>query len=80
MTENEHTLNIDQIYSGTIVPYIWPPSFSFCPQGSSEIMRIDKDGMIFLGERITDAGEAYEAWMKTMAMMQKPKGEWTEEE
>ena len=41
------------------------------PQNNREIMRLDKDGMIFLGQRITDAGEAYAAWMKTMAMMQE---------
>ncbi len=37
---------------------------------SPEIMRLDKDGMIFMGERITDAGQAYAAWMKAMSMMQ----------
>jgi hypothetical protein len=42
----------------------------FQPQNDQEIMRLDKQGMIFMGERITDAGEAYAAWMKTMAMMQ----------
>jgi len=26
--------------------------------------------MVFMGERITDAGEAYAAWMKAMAIMQ----------
>lgn len=47
-----------------------PHSMSFYPPNSTEIMRLDKDGMIFMGKRITDAGEAYEAWMKVMAMMQ----------
>ncbi len=49
---------------------IAPHSFIFRPQDNQEIMRLDKDGMVFMGERITDAGEAYAAWMKTMAMMQ----------
>ena len=80
MTDNEYTLNIDQISSGTIVPYTLPPIITFYSPNRTEIMRIDKDGMVFMGERITDASEAYEAWMKTMAMMQEPKGEWTEEE
>lgn len=40
------------------------------PSNGVEIMRIDKEGMVFMGQRITDAGEAYEAWMKTMDMMQ----------
>ena len=39
-------------------------------KNSVEVLRLDKEGMIFMGQRITDAGEAYEAWMKTMAMMQ----------
>ena len=50
---------------------ITPHTFvTFGKQDGQEIMRLDKDGMIFMGERITDAGEAYAAWMKTMAMMQ----------
>lgn len=39
-------------------------------QNTPEVMRIDKDGMVYMGRRITDAGEAYEAWLKTMALMQ----------
>jgi hypothetical protein len=50
---------------------IAPRSFIFRPQDSQEIMKLDKEGMVFMGKRITDAGEAYEAWMKTMAMMQE---------
>jgi hypothetical protein len=38
-------------------------------------MRLDKEGMIFLGQRITDAGEAYAAWMKTMETMAMMQGE-----
>jgi hypothetical protein len=50
---------------------ITPHTFvTFGKQDNQEIMRLDKDGMVFMGERITDAGEAYAAWMKTMAMMQ----------
>ena len=49
---------------------IAPHSFIFRPQDSQEIMRLDKEGMVFMGQRITDAGEAYEAWTKTMAIMQ----------
>jgi len=52
--------------SADIAPH---SSLIFKPQ-NEEIMRLDKEGMIFLGERITDAGEAYATWMKTMAMMQ----------
>jgi hypothetical protein len=55
------------IFSGSdIIPHA---VIIFWPQYDQEIMKLDKDGMIFMGERITDAGEAYAAWMKTMAMM-----------
>jgi hypothetical protein len=33
------------------------------------ILTIDKEGFVYLGKRITDAGEAYTAWMETMAVM-----------
>ena len=63
---------------------IAPGYLSFRPQNSTEIMRLDKKGMVFMGERITDAGEAYEAWMKTMALMQNqyapPRQSLTDEE
>ena len=76
MTDNEYTLNIDPIYSGTIIAApIDPGLLVFHKPNNTEIMRIDKEGMVFMGQRITDAGEAYEAWMKTMAMMQENKDE-----
>ena len=78
MTGNEYTLNIDK-FSAPIVAPIDPGLLVFYKPNNKEIMRLDKDGMVFMGERITDAGEAYEAWMKTMAMMQEPKIEWEEE-
>lgn len=34
-----------------------------------EILRIDKEGMVYMGQRVKDAGEAYEAWMKTMKLL-----------
>jgi hypothetical protein len=49
---------------------IAPHSFVIFQPQNEEIMRLDKDGMVFLGQRITDAGEAYAAWMKAMAIMQ----------
>lgn len=55
------------IFSGADIA---PHSFLIFQPQNEEIMRLDKEGMIFMGERITDAGEAYAAWMKTMAMMQ----------
>lgn len=35
------------------------------------ILTIDKEGFVYLGKRITDAGEAYTAWMETMALMDR---------
>jgi len=37
---------------------------------SSEIMSLDSQGMLYKGKRIEDAGEAYNAWMQTMAHLQ----------
>ena len=78
MTDNEYTLNIDK-FSAPIAAPIDPGLLVFYKPNNKEIMRLDKDGMVYLGQRIHDAGEAYEAWMKTMAIMQEPKGEWTGE-
>jgi len=38
--------------------------FNFGKHG--EIMRIDKDGMTYKGQRIEDAGEAHRAFLKAM--------------
>lgn len=32
-----------------------------------EVLRLDKDGMLYQGTRIEDAGEAYAAWMDVMS-------------
>ena len=42
----------------------------FFVDGNTEILRIDKDGFVFKGERIADAGEAYKAFMETMRIIQ----------
>lgn len=34
-----------------------------------EILRIDKEGMVYMGQRVKDAGEAYEAWIKTLKLI-----------
>jgi hypothetical protein len=72
MTDNKLIVNTEDppadIFSSLgIAPHTF---LTFGKQDGQEIMRLDKEGMIFMGERITDAGEAYAAWMKTMAMMQ----------
>lgn len=59
-----------ELLDGCIISRVQlPEAFTFKPQGE-EVLRIDKDGMVFMGQRITDAGEAYEVWMKTLTMMQ----------
>jgi len=72
MTDIKLTVDTGELPVGiSFASDIAPHSFIFQPQNDQEIMRLDKEGMIFLGQRITDAGEAYAAWMKTMAMMQE---------
>jgi len=33
------------------------------------VLNLDKDGFTYLGERITDAGKAYDIWMEVMLKM-----------
>jgi hypothetical protein len=44
---------------------------------TQELLRLDAQGMIYKGQRIDDAGEAYKAWMEAMSLIQnfyaKPK-------
>jgi hypothetical protein len=72
MTASKLIVNTEDLPAGIFSSAdITPHAFViFQPQDSYEIMRLDKEGMIFMGERITDAGEAYAAWVQTMAMMQ----------
>ena len=35
------------------------------------VLNLDKDGFTYLGQRITDAGKAYDIWMKVMLKMEK---------
>lgn len=37
----------------------------------AEILRLDKDGFVFKGQRIEDAGEAHRAWMEAMQTIQR---------
>lgn len=59
MTDTKLTVNTGEL-----------PSLTFYSQNSAEILRLDEEGMVFMGERIKDAGEAYAAWMKAMAIVQ----------
>lgn len=70
MTDIKLTVNIRDLTGGICASDIGPKFFLFRPQNSPEILRLDEEGMTFMGERITDAGAAYAAWMKTMAIMQ----------
>ena len=33
------------------------------------VLNLDKDGFTYLGQRITDAGKAYDIWMEVMLKM-----------
>ena len=35
------------------------------------ILLLDKNGFTYLGQRITDAGKAYDIWMEVMRKMEK---------
>jgi hypothetical protein len=41
----------------------------------TEVLRITKDGFIYKGELIEDAGEAYKVWMEVMEQMKAVTGE-----
>ena len=36
---------------------------------SEPVLLLDKDGFTYLGQRITDAGKAYDIWMEVMLKM-----------
>ena len=42
-----------------------------CGQAHQEIMRLDKDGMTYKGQRIEDGGEAHRAFLEVMSAMRK---------
>jgi hypothetical protein len=73
MTDNKLIVDTGELPASILSSFDTTPHtfVTFGKQDGQEIMRLDKEGMIFLGQRITDAGEAYAAWMKTMAMMQE---------
>lgn len=35
------------------------------------VLNLDKEGFTYLGERITDAGKAYDIWMEVMLRMKE---------
>ena len=41
----------------------------YLPDSDPAILVIDKEGIIYKGERVKDAGEAYTAWMETMKLI-----------
>ncbi len=75
MTDTKVIVNAGDLPAGMLSSAdIAPHSFVIFQPQNEEIMRLDKDGLVFLGQRITDAGEAYAAWMEAMAMMQGKAG------
>jgi hypothetical protein len=42
-----------------------------CGTERKEIMRLDEQGMTYMGQRIEDAGEAHRAFLKAMTQMQE---------
>ncbi len=46
-----------------------PHTVMFLPDSNPAILVIDEEGIIFKGERVKDAGEAYAAWMETMTII-----------
>ena len=42
-----------------------------CGNASAPVLVLDKDGMIYKGQRIEDAGEAHRAFLEVMAMMKE---------
>jgi len=40
---------------------------------SEPVLLLDKDGFTYLGQRITDAGKAYDIWMEVMLKMKAEK-------
>ena len=39
--------------------------------GAVPVLVLDKDGMIYKGQRIEDAGEAHRAWLEVMEMLKE---------
>jgi len=46
-------------------------SITFNCSAPEPVLVLDKDGMIYKGQRIEDAGEAHRAWLEVMVMMKK---------
>ncbi len=44
----------------------WDSSITIQPSNGTEVLRITKDGFIYMGKTIEDAGEAYRVFMSVM--------------
>lgn len=55
------------------------PNFTFNCGDTEEVMRLDKDGMTYKGQRIEDGGEAHKAFMEVMEIMRNRRGSATTE-
>jgi hypothetical protein len=45
--------------------------FFNCGASAEPVLVLDKDGMIYKGQRIEDAGEAHRVWLEVMAMLKE---------
>ena len=68
--ESTISVNLTDVVGGCYFNPLQPANTINFYAGDKEVMRLDEEGIIFMGERITDAGEAYKAFAKTMNMMQ----------
>ena len=58
-------------YSANILDEsVMPQNFSFYA-GMELVMTLDKDGIIYKGQRIEDGGEAHRAFMEVMGLMRE---------
>lgn len=46
-------------------------TFNLRETASDPVLVLDKDGMLYRGKRIEDAGEAHRAFLEVMALMSK---------
>ena len=58
--------------AGSLWAKVDPSSSIFFNCGAAKaVLVLDKDGMIYKGQRIEDAGEAHRAWLEVMAMLKE---------
>lgn len=66
--ESELSVGLAAGYAFTGAPELVPNVVFNCGS-TGEVMRLDKDGMTYKGQRIEDGGEAHKAFLEVMVMM-----------